>query len=123
MHRSLKSLLPLLLLLVSSLFFAFIFAVGGAGLYGSPLVDFPVHTVIIRLAIILVAPIALLLGLLALSGSPRKLGILLMSGALLAAGLGLTDDFRYVWEWVFLVTVWGPMAITGLRLCSSSKSP
>lgn len=88
--------LPLLvLLLASSLFFGFIFAVGGAGMYGSPLSGFTAPTVALRLVIILVAPVVLLTGLLVLSKAQKTLGTLLIVSALLAAGLGLCDDFRY----------------------------
>jgi hypothetical protein len=120
-----KRLLPvrllLVLLLASSLFLGLIFAVAGAGLYGSPLSGFPASTVALRLVVILVAPVVLLTGLLVLSKTRKTLGTLLIVSALLAAGLGLCDDFRYIWEWFFLAHVWGPMVAMGFWLCLSDN--
>ena len=47
---------------------------------------------------------------------PRLACIPLVLGAIAGAFLGTTTKFAYVWEKVFLVTVWVPMSFVAIRI-------
>jgi hypothetical protein len=109
-----------------SIFFGFCFAVGGAGIYGSPFAgvppnwpsapEVPRHQAVMLMTI-LVGPAACLAALVAHSrGSRGAASAFLVLGAVAGAILGCLTPFREVWEKIFLVLVWGPMIVVGLTL-------
>jgi hypothetical protein len=110
-----KSLIVVLLL---SLLFAFVFAVGGAGIYGSPFAPVPpnwpsraehdVNRLLMALTI-LVGPFACGVALAVHWRYPRLACIPLVLGAIVGAFLGTKTNFVHVWEKVFLIMVWLPM--------------
>jgi hypothetical protein len=108
----------LIVVLVLSLLFAFFFAVGGAGIYGSPFAPVPPNwpsreehdrNRLLMALTILVGPLACGAALAAHRRSPRLACVLLVIGAIAGALLGTATNFVHVWETVFLIMVWLPM--------------
>jgi hypothetical protein len=107
-----------------SVFFGLGFAVGGAGIFGSPFAGVPSNWPsspevylrnVLMLLTILVGPAACVAALLAHSlGVRAAASAFLVLGAIAGAILGCLTPFREVWEKVFLVLVWGPMIVVGL---------
>ena len=106
----------LVLALALSTLFAVIFAGGGAGIYGSPFPGRDIATTGLWLATILVAPVACLAALLVCRRSRLLASILLLSGAMGGAYFGSLTVFRDLWEWIFLIFVWAPMAVVAVCL-------
>jgi uncharacterized membrane protein len=105
-----RSTSDLIAILVLSLLFAAIFALGGAGIYGSPFGS----GLTMDALTILVGPLACVTALAVHKRSPRSASIAVVVGAIAGACLGLATPFRYVWEWVFLVMVWLPMVLAAV---------
>ena len=116
----------------ASLIFGALFAVGGAGIYGSPFapsgirdlhVENTAHA--IYAAAILVGPLASLLALVFHKRLPYLSGVSLVLGAVVGVFIGLVveSDFRYVWGKVFLIVVWLPMSVVGARLLLRKSEP
>ena len=110
----------LIIVLVLSSVLAFLFAVGGAGIYGSPFAGVPASFPSARRAelnserlllalTILVGPFACGSALAVYRRIPKVAGMLLVVGAIAGALLGTTTRFLYIWETVFLISVWLPM--------------
>jgi hypothetical protein len=107
-----------------SVFFGLGFAVGGAGIFGSPFAGVPSDWPsspevylknVLMLLTILAGPAACAAALVAHSRGARGAASgLLVLGAIAGAILGCLTPFRVVWEKVFLVLVWGPMIFVGL---------
>jgi uncharacterized membrane protein YfcA len=115
----------LIVVLVLSLLFAFLFAGGGAGIYGSPFAPVPAnfpsrpeHDVnrLLMALTILVGPLGCGAALAIHRRHPRLACIPLVLGAIAGAYLGTTTMFAYIWEKVFLVTVWLPMIFVAFRI-------
>ena len=112
----------LLAVLVLSLLFGFLFAVGGAGIYGSPFASVPANfpsqdmNHLLMALTILAGPLACGAALAVSRKFPRVASIPLVLGAIAGALLGTTTNFAYVWEKVFLVTVWLPMIFVAVRI-------
>jgi len=117
----------LIVVLVLSLLFAFLFAVGGAGIYGSPFDSVPTsyssevraaHDLerLLEALTILVGPLACGVALAVHKRSPRLACIPLVLGAIAGAFLGTATKFVVVWEKVFLITVWLPMIFVALGI-------
>ncbi len=104
-----------------SLMFAFLFAAGGAGIFGSPFsVGGPARDKLVWLLTILAGPVACLVALAVHGRQARLASIPLLAGACLGAWLGtLTAPFRDYWEKPFLLFVWLPMTIAALVLWSA----
>ena len=105
----------LIAVFVLSMLFAFFFAVGGAGIYGSPFApvpaNFPSQSMnhLLMALTILVGPLACGVALALNKGAHGIASLVLVLGAIVGAVLGMTTSFAYVWEWVFVITVWLPM--------------
>ncbi len=122
-----KSLVVVLLL---SLAFGTLFALGGAGIFGSPFAPVPanfpnrhehdVERLLMALTIV-VGPLACGVGLAVHKRHPRLACVPLVLGAIAGAFLGTTTRFVYVWEKVFLVTVWLPMIFVAIRTAIQSR--
>jgi hypothetical protein len=115
----------LVIILVLSLLFAFLFAGGGAGIYGSPFAPVPANfpsrpehdreRFLLALTI-LVGPLACGAAIASHRRHSRLACIPLVLGAIAGAYLGTTTRFVYVWEKVFMVTVWLPMIFVAFRI-------
>ncbi len=112
----------LIVVLVLSLLFALLFAIGGAGIYGSPFAanygsgnDPHLNRLLMALTI-LVGPLACAAALAVYRKSPSLACIPLILGAIAGALLGMTTSFVYVWEKVFLITVWLPMIFVAVGI-------
>jgi hypothetical protein len=113
-----------------SVFFSLGFAVGSAGIFGSPfagvLSNWPSPEVhrqqTLMLMTILIGPAACLAALLAHCLGAWAASAILILGAIAVAILGSLTPFREVWEKVFLLLVWGPMIFVGLTP-PTSESP
>ena len=107
------------LLIVVYLAFGFgaLFAIGGAGIYGSPWGG-KTATNVIFLCAIAAGPFAAVTALSQLKNAPFVSGIMLVGGAVggILMGLIVDTDFREVWGKVFLVAVWTPMLVIGIML-------
>ena len=116
-----------------SIFFSLVFALGGAGIYGSPFADVParwpsapeVHgNQEVILLTILAGPAACLAALVAHALAARRVAAaVLVLGAVAGAILGCLTPFVQVWEKLFLIFVWGPMIAVGLRLPNPKWPP
>ena len=124
-----KSLIIVLLL---SLAFGALFALGGAGMYGSPFASVPANFPsrpehdaerLLMALTILVGPLACGAALAVHRRYPRLACIPLVLGAIAGAILGTTTKFAYVWEIVFLVTVWVPMIFVAVRIAVQPRAP
>ncbi len=113
----------LVLVLALSILFAVGFAGGGAGIYGSPFPGRDFATAALWLGTILVAPVACLAALLVSRKSRHLVSVVLLGGAIGGACFGSLTTFREVWEWVFLIFVWAPMAIVAVGLWSRRSAP
>ena len=109
----------------ASLIFGALFAVGGAGIYGSPFAGKTSNEYAIYEAAILVGPIGSLLALVFHKRLPYLSGVSLVLGAVVGVFIGLVveSDFRYVWGKVFLIVVWLPMSVVGARLLLRKSEP
>jgi len=109
---------------VLSMLFAFFFAASGAGIYGSPFASVPPNSPsqdinhLLMALTILVGPIACGVALALYKSAPGIASIMLVLGAIVGALLGTTTSFAYVWEWVFLITVWLPMISVAVWILS-----
>jgi hypothetical protein len=104
---------------MAALILAVLFAVGGAGLYGSPFgPGKPSHEYAIYAASILVGPLASLVALVFHKRLPYLSGVSLVLGAVAGVFIGLVveSDFRYFWGKVFVIVVWLPMSVVGARI-------
>jgi hypothetical protein len=120
----------LMVVLVLSLAFGALFALVGAGIYGSPFalpLNFPsraehdVNQVLMALTI-LVGPLACGVALAVHYWRyPRLACIPLVLGAIVGAFLGTKTNFVNVWEAVFLITVWLPMILVAVGIGVSSR--
>ncbi len=112
---------------VLSMLFAFFFAVGGAGIYGSPFASVPPNfpsqdlNHLLMALTILVGPLASGVALALYKRAPGIASLLLVLGAIVGALLGTTTSFAYVWEWVFLITVWLPMICVAVWNAASPR--
>ena len=115
----------LIVVLLLSLLFGALFAFGGAGIFGSPFAPVPAnfpsrheHDVerLLMALTILVGPLACGAALTVHKRHPRLACIPLVLGAIAGAHLGTTTRFAYVWEKVFVVTVWLPMIFVAIRI-------
>jgi hypothetical protein len=122
----------LIVVLILSLLFAFLFAVGGAGIYGSPFIPVPAHWPsrrehdverLLMALTILVGPLACgaALAVHKRSLSPRFACVPLALGAVAGALLGTETKFVYVWEKVFLITVWLPMIVVAIWIANEPR--
>jgi hypothetical protein len=110
----------------AALIFAALFAVGGAGLYGSPFGPGKTsNEYAIYAAAILVGPLATLLALGFHKRLPYLSGGSLVLGAVAGVFIGLVveSDFRYFWGKVFIIVVWLPMSVVGARLLLRKPQP
>src|SRR5262245_11955961 len=109
-----------------SVVFAVLFAIGGAGIYGSPFANDPAgfdtgnrdREKFLMALTILVTPIACIAALLCHRVYPRIAGATLVLGVFSSGILGSLTRFRYVWEGVFLIFVWMPITLVAFRLFS-----
>jgi hypothetical protein len=117
----------LVVILVLSLLFAAFFAVAGAGIYGSPFApvpsNFPLATRrahdmqrLLMALTVLVGPLACAAALAIQRRFPRSASIPLVLGVIAGVLLGTATKFVYVWEWVFLITVWLPMVFAAIAI-------
>ena len=108
-----------------ALILAVLFALGGAGLYGSPFGGGTAAEQAIYAAAILVGPLASLLALVFHKRLPYLAGITLVLGAAVGVFIGLVvqSPFHYFWGKVFGIVVWLPMLVVGLRLLASKSQP
>ena len=117
----------LVAVLVLSLLFGFFFAVGGAGIYGSPFApnyrygDDPDLNRMLMALTILVGPLACGAALAVHWKSPRLAGMLLVIGAVAGALLGTTTKFVFVWERIFLIMVWLPMVFIAVWIAAKPQ--
>ncbi len=122
----------LIVVLVLSLLFAFLFAMGGAGIYGSPFASDPAsypsaaraaHNFdrMLMALTILVGPLACGPALAIYKRFPGVAGMLLVLGAVTGALLGTATNFVHVWEKVFLITVWLPMIAIGVWIALKAR--
>ena len=72
---------------------------------------------------ILVGPLACGAALAVHRRSPCLACISLVIGAIAGALLGTATRFVHVWEWVFLITVWLPMALVAVGVGALSRFP
>ena len=107
---------------VSALLLGAAFAVGGAGMYGSPFADASPGARLRWLVIITLCPLCTTWALFLCARTSTWTGVALILCALLTAGLGLFDDFREAWEWIYVVFVWAPMVVLGCRLLTIARS-
>lgn len=109
-----------------ALIFAALFAVGGAGIYGSPFGPgvHPRESAVYAEAI-LIGPLASLLAIVFHKRLVCLSGVLLVLGALggIFIGLVVESDFRGFWGKVFAIFVWLPMSIVGARLLLRKPQP
>ena len=111
---------------LAALIFAVLFAVGGAGLYGSPFADdISAHDLAVYAAAILVGPLASLLALIIHKRLPDLAGITLVLGAVVGVFIGLVVEspFRFFWGKVFVIVVWLPMSVVGLKRLARKPQP
>jgi hypothetical protein len=117
--------------LVTSVMFAALFALGGAGIYGSPFASVPPGWVDsgriqeeqrLMLLTILAGPVACLAALAVHRRRPHVAGVVLIGGVIAGAFLGTLTKFDAVWEKVFLFFVWLPMAVVALALWSPNST-
>jgi len=113
----------LIVVFVLSLLFASLFAVAGAGIYGSPFAPVPAnfpsrreHDIqrLLMALTILVGPLACAAALAIHRWFPRSASIPLVLGAIAGALLGTATNFVHVWEGIFLIMVWLPMAFVAV---------
>ena len=108
-----------------ALILAVLFALGGAGLYGSPFAGGTAAEQAIYAAAILVGPLSSLLALVFHKRLPYLAEITLVLGAAVGVfiGLAVQSPFHYFWGKVFGIVVWLPMLVVGLRLLASKSQP
>lgn len=110
----------------AALILAVLFAVGGAGLYGSPFAGgISAHDFAVYAAAILVGPLASLLALVFRKRLPYLAGITLVLGAAVGVFIGLVvqSPFHYFWGKAFGIVVWLPMLVVGLRILARKSQP
>lgn len=114
----------LIAVFVLSLLFALLFAGGGAGIYGSPFAPVPANFPsraehdrdrLLMALTILMGPLGSVAALVICRKDPRLAGLPLVLGAVAGAWFGTKTNFAFVWEKVFLVTVWLPMVVVAVR--------
>ncbi len=114
----------LITVFVLSLLFALLFAGGGAGIYGSPFAPVPANfpsrsehdlNRLLMAMTILMGPFGCVGALFTYRKHPRLASGALVLGAVAGAWFGTTTNFAFVWEKVFLVTVWVPMVVVAVR--------
>jgi plastocyanin len=123
----------LIAVLILSVVFGAGFAAGGAGIYGSPFVSITptdpdatqrvnrTNNPLMALTI-LIDPITCGVALPLCNKEPGLASSILLLEAIGGAILGMTTKFAYVWEWVFLVTVWLPMGFVAARIAASLQT-
>jgi plastocyanin len=123
----------LIAVLVLSLVLGAGFAAGGAGIYGSPFVSVTAtdpdatqranaRQNLLMALTILIAPIACGVALVVCTKAHDLACWTLLLGAIGGAMLGMTTKFAYVWEWVFLITVWLPMCVVAAQIAASFQT-
>lgn len=120
-----------LIVLWLAILLAVIFAIGGAGMFGSPFGGgTPILERTIYATTILVGPFASAAALFSLRKDYAQAGASLVVGSAVGTFLGLVvqSDFREFWGGVFALTVWLPMLLVGVRLflypgCTSEPRP
>jgi hypothetical protein len=114
-------------LFMAALILAVLFAVGGAGIYGSPFdPGRRSHKyAVLYAATILVGPLASLVALVFHKRLPYLSGVSLVLGAAAGVFIGLVveSDFRYFWGKVFVIVVWLPMSVVGARILLRKPQP
>ena len=114
----------LIVVFVLSLLFALLFAGGGAGIYGSPFAPVPANfpsrpehdqNRLLMAMTILMGPLGCVGALMICRKYPRRASLPLILGAVAGAWFGTKTNFAFVWEKIFLVTVWVPMVVVAFR--------